>query len=246
MANKADKIDLRKVPADQRPQMPEDVKAQIYKITCKSNGKIYVGQTRSHVMNKGKYRPFGYMKRWKQHLSESKANYKCQSSALNACIKEKGEEDFLVELLEECSISDAHARETHHVGIYKSFESDHGLNLTSGGKSGPLGEEQKERISNTLREHFAKKENVQELSKNHVNRYDKDRIDKIKSFKDIKKIKITKYANAVKINVSYGTDSEYETTINTTRHSSIEDVIARSDAIVDAVKQDNIELIYKP
>lgn len=45
---------------------------EIYKITNLLNNKMYIGQTRSHYLNRGKYRPFGFIKRFQSHFSESK------------------------------------------------------------------------------------------------------------------------------------------------------------------------------
>ena len=45
---------------------------EIYKITNLITNKMYIGQTRSHYLNNGKYRPFGHIGRFKSHISESK------------------------------------------------------------------------------------------------------------------------------------------------------------------------------
>jgi hypothetical protein len=44
---------------------------EIYKITCKSNSKIYIGQAVSHILNTGKYRRYGMKKRLDCHISEA-------------------------------------------------------------------------------------------------------------------------------------------------------------------------------
>ena len=54
----------------------DKVTGEIYKITNISNGKIYIGQTRSHRLNHKKYRPFGYLGRFKDHISETNSNKK--------------------------------------------------------------------------------------------------------------------------------------------------------------------------
>ena len=51
----------------------------IYKITNIIEQKHYIGQTRSHRLNKGKYRPFGYYGRFKDHISEAINNTKKKS-----------------------------------------------------------------------------------------------------------------------------------------------------------------------
>ena len=58
---------------------------EIYKITNLITNKMYIGQTRSHYLNNGKYRPFGHMGRFKSHISESKRiNFNCSCSYLNS------------------------------------------------------------------------------------------------------------------------------------------------------------------
>ena len=47
---------------------------EIYKITNTTNGKLYIGQTRSHRLNHNKYRPFGYLGRFKDHIHEAYSN----------------------------------------------------------------------------------------------------------------------------------------------------------------------------
>jgi len=50
----------------------EKVVGEIYVITNTINNKKYVGQTRSHRLNHNKYRPFGYIGRFKDHIYEIK------------------------------------------------------------------------------------------------------------------------------------------------------------------------------
>jgi hypothetical protein len=58
------------------------VKSVIYKITNTVNGKCYIGQTVTHKLNSGKYRPFGEKRRLKQHTSDAVNNTKKN----NVCI----------------------------------------------------------------------------------------------------------------------------------------------------------------
>ena len=46
----------------------DKVVGEIYKMTNTTNGKHYIGQTRSHRLNHDKYRPFGYLGRFKDHI----------------------------------------------------------------------------------------------------------------------------------------------------------------------------------
>lgn len=232
--------DLRKVPENERPAMPDNVRGHIYKITCQTNGKIYVGQTRSHIFNHGKYRPFGYIKRWKQHISEAKGNSRKQSSALNDCIKECGEENFLVELLEECSIADSHDREKHYINEYNSFETDMGLNLTPGGRAGGVGNKQKERIANTLKDYFSNSDNLKKHSESHSSGYDTIRINKFKEYNEIKSISVTKRSHEFIMYVNTETGKVRTEFALNNKGTSTEDCIKeRITKIIDAIKQDN-------
>ena len=60
----------------------DKVVGEIYKMTNTTNGKIYIGQTRSHRLNHNKYRPFGYLGRFKDHICEAHSNKKHNSSIL--------------------------------------------------------------------------------------------------------------------------------------------------------------------
>jgi hypothetical protein len=111
-----------------------EVKGEIYKIYNTKNDKIYIGQTRSHRKNKGKYRPFGYIGRFKDHISEAINNTKeNQCTYLNNSIR-KEKDFFKVELLEICDISDLDEKEKFYIKKYDSYYPN-GYNLTIGGKT---------------------------------------------------------------------------------------------------------------
>ena len=55
------------------------VTGHIYVITNLINKYQYIGQTRSHRLNKNKYRPFGFMGRFKDHINE------CNTHKKNCC-----------------------------------------------------------------------------------------------------------------------------------------------------------------
>lgn len=90
----------------------EKVYGIIYEMTNVSNGMKYVGQTVSHRLNRGKYRPFGMMGRFNDHVSEAINNTKKkQCSFLNNAIRKYGRESFTVELVELCVIPALNDRE---------------------------------------------------------------------------------------------------------------------------------------
>lgn len=110
------------------------VVGEIYTMRCKTTGKKYVGQTRTHAQNRNKYRPTGYIRRTSAHFSEAKHNKRgFECTYLNNAIRKYGEEDFEIELLMRCPVEDLHAWEIHWIHKLETLAPD-GYNLTSGGK----------------------------------------------------------------------------------------------------------------
>jgi hypothetical protein len=66
----------------------------IYKLTCRSSGKSYIGQTRDTKMKAGRPYSYGIVGRWNDHVS-------CKSTTpLGCAITEHGSESFKVETIE--------------------------------------------------------------------------------------------------------------------------------------------------
>ena len=108
----------------------------IYKITNIVDQKLYIGQTVSHRKNKGKYRPFGHIGRFNDHISEAVNNTKRkQCTYLNNSIRKHGKDNFTVELIETCELKNLDTREQHYINEYNSLFPN-GYNLTKGGKTG--------------------------------------------------------------------------------------------------------------
>lgn len=132
--------------------LPDFVRSVIYRITCvhpDHAGAGYVGQTRTHVLNHGKYRVFGAEARWRQHVSEARVNHtQKQSWKLNNAIRKYGEEFFAVEVLGTCAVADADRFEQLCIRAHDSLRS--GLNLRPGGKAPPLEERARLQIARTL------------------------------------------------------------------------------------------------
>jgi len=106
----------------------------IYLITHTNNDKYYVGQTLSHRKNKGKYRPFGYEGRFKDHISEAICNTKKkQCTYLNNAIRKYGKEAFNVKLITTCPIEELDTMEEKCIKEYNCLYPN-GYNLTVGGK----------------------------------------------------------------------------------------------------------------
>jgi hypothetical protein len=112
----------------------DKVKGHIYKISCNSSNKIYIGQTYSHIKNHGKYRPAGYLKRFASHISEAITNTKKkQCTYLNNAIRKYGKDSFICELIKTCELDKMDHYEQKYIKKYNSLFPN-GYNLTSGGK----------------------------------------------------------------------------------------------------------------
>lgn len=112
----------------------KNVVGYIYLITNIQNNKRYVGQTLSHRKNRGKYRPFGYIGRFNDHMSEALCNTKKkQCTYLNNAIRSYGKDSFQVELLLVCPKEELDVQEKKHIEKYGTLYPT-GYNLTHGGK----------------------------------------------------------------------------------------------------------------
>jgi hypothetical protein len=108
---------------------------QIYIITNKLNNKQYVGQTLSHRKNRNKYIPFGFIKRFNDHISEAICNTKKkQCWYLNNAIRKNDINVWEVKLLKECPILELDNLEQHYIIEYNTLYPN-GYNLTCGGKT---------------------------------------------------------------------------------------------------------------
>jgi hypothetical protein len=111
-----------------------DVKGQIYVIENINTKKSYIGQTVTHRKNHKKYRPFGYIGRFKDHLSEALCNTKKkQSRYLNNAIRMYGKDVFKVSLLHTCPLTELDKWEQYYIESYNTLFPN-GYNLTKGGK----------------------------------------------------------------------------------------------------------------
>jgi len=111
----------------------DKVVGEIYKITNIITNKSYIGQTRTHRLNHQKYRPFGYLGRFKDHIHEANSNKKNQSKYLNSSLLKYGIENFKCELLLTCNIVDLDLHETKYI-LEENTKYPNGYNLTNGGK----------------------------------------------------------------------------------------------------------------
>jgi group I intron endonuclease len=107
---------------------------EIYKITNLLTNKCYIGQTRSHRLNHNKYRPFGYMGRFKDHISESTNPNKIGCKYLNSALLKYGVNNFQCELIITCNVDELDFYEVKYI-VDLNTKYPNGYNLTNGGQS---------------------------------------------------------------------------------------------------------------
>ena len=96
----------------------------IYKITNLVNDKIYIGQTRQP-----------YEQRFIQHKSHARTG--CSNHKVARAFRKYGDENFIVELVEECDLNELDAREKYWIAFYQSTKDDYGYNISDGGQTAP-------------------------------------------------------------------------------------------------------------
>ena len=108
----------------------------VYKITDKTNGKLYIGQTKRTLD-----------KRWRAHCYRANCETARQNALIQA-IREHGCENFMIEPIEECPDRDAaDERERYWIAQYNS-KIPYGYNHTIGGDNhGLSAEEFREKVS---------------------------------------------------------------------------------------------------
>ncbi len=122
----------------------------IYKITSPTN-KIYIGQSVNILSRTKKY-----------------SILDCQSqSILYRSIKKYGWRNHKLEIIKRCSKEELDAYEKYYIGLYKSFDSEFGMNLQSGGKKSKFSEQTKKKmcLSNKGRIHTANARKNMSLSR---------------------------------------------------------------------------------
>ena len=135
---------------------PSERYCEIYKITCITSGKLYVGQTVSHILNHKRYRPYGCNGRFRCHISEAFSTKKNQSRHLNNAIRKYGIDDFVVELIECCELTQADEKEMYYINVLNSL-CPNGYNLKNGGKSFIHTDESKKRVSDGVISYYKNK-----------------------------------------------------------------------------------------
>jgi hypothetical protein len=112
---------------------PSAVRGIIYCVEHIASGKKYVGQTRSHRLNHGRYRPFGAEGRFRSHMSEAVCNTKHKSGhLLGVDVRKDGSDAFRVSTLETCEIDQLDEREMSWIETLNTIFPA-GYNLSPGG-----------------------------------------------------------------------------------------------------------------
>lgn len=143
-------------PSKQILDTPTERYCEIYKIVNLVNGKIYVGQAVSHILNHKRYRPYGCEGRFRCHISEAFSTKKNQSHYLNNAIRKYGVDEFEVELIEYCEIENADEREIYYIKQLNSLYPN-GYNLKNGGNVFTHSDESKRRVSVGVVNYFKNK-----------------------------------------------------------------------------------------
>lgn len=114
----------------------------IYKITSPS-GKIYIGQSIDINRRKRTYKNLNSNSRGQIRLYRSIIKY--------------GWDNHIFELIHECEKYELNSLEEHYINFYGSFDTENGMNLTSGGNSPIFSEETKKKMSKSGKgKHFNK------------------------------------------------------------------------------------------
>lgn len=106
---------------------------EIYLITNIINNMKYVGQTRSHRLNHNKYRPSGYLQRFKDHKSEAKVDENKKNYLKNS-MRKNSIENFTILLIKRCILTELNTQEQYYINKFNTLY-PRGYNLTIGGTS---------------------------------------------------------------------------------------------------------------
>lgn len=91
----------------------------IYRITNQINGKVYIGQS------------VDIARRWKDHRKAINSDL-----PLYRAMRKYGKDNFIFEVIEECSQKELDEKEIYWIKFYDSLNPDKGYNLSSGGSNG--------------------------------------------------------------------------------------------------------------
>lgn len=140
---------------------------EVYRVTNKKNGKIYIGITIQ-----------GFWTRWLHHLYEARSG---SQFPIHRAIRKYGEENFQIEsieVIEEGDYDDLQNKEIFWIALFDSYNDRNGYNATLGGDGGfgmKHSDETKEKIRQKALGRVVTEEAKLKMSKSHKNRdYDTD------------------------------------------------------------------------
>lgn len=111
---------------------------EIYALEDTVANKSYIGQSTSHRLNNGRYRPYGSKKRWDSHVSQALCNSAtkpCQD--IHVAIR-ANKDDIKVHVLAYCMPQESDYWEQYFIRKWNTFHPN-GYNLTTGGRAGGTG-----------------------------------------------------------------------------------------------------------
>lgn len=103
-------------------------KTGIYKITCLSNNKVYIG---SACATKGPPSKLGFLHRWYEHLNRLILN-KHRNKHLQNAWNLYGENQFIFEIIEFCAPKEAKYKETYWIKLTDCTNQELGFNFLDG------------------------------------------------------------------------------------------------------------------
>lgn len=170
------------------------IMGDIYKIKNKINNKLYVGQA-IKILSNGKKN--GYLKRFQIHIKNSLTNKKNGCPLLENAIRKYGSDNFEIELILECKISELNYYENYYVEYYNTL-SPNGYNLMTGGGNGRiLSDESRNKMSKTRTGKKHTEITKQRIGEKHKNKIVKKESKKLMSL--TKKINnVEKYPDEIK------------------------------------------------
>ena len=190
---------------------------EIYKITNLLNNKMYIGQTRSHYLNRGKYRPFGFIKRFQSHISESKRIHNTSCRYLNSAFNKYGIENFNCELITTCHVNELDTYEIKYI-FELNTKFPNGYNLTNGGqkcgfskgKKIILDEEYKPLINMTIKQNLKRSDKTKQLISQRLKEYKNNDVLRINDMKRVQKIhSINRFDKFKDINIDKNNIDKY-------------------------------------
>jgi hypothetical protein len=134
----------------------DKVLSEVYLITNKINNKKYVGQAVSHILNHGKYRKYGSIKRFNCHVSEAYSQKKKQCFYLNNAIKKYKKENFNITILCVSDKNNIDYWEDYYIKEYNTLFPN-GYNLKTGGQNFIPTLESRKRVSIGVKKYFYNK-----------------------------------------------------------------------------------------